>query len=74
MFSQVSYNASLIDHDLIRFLTTKIQDERDVVFEDRRTALLFPGTGQSLVTEEDVKNHKVESHAPGLFCLLVRYL
>ena len=55
-----------------RFLTTKVQDKRDVVFEDRRTALLFPGTGQSLVTEEDVQNHKVESHTPGLFLLLGR--
>ncbi|XP_020622352.1 UBX domain-containing protein 11-like isoform X1 [Orbicella faveolata] len=43
----------------------EVQDKRDVVFEDRRTALLFPGTGQSLVTEEDVKNHKVESQTPG---------
>jgi len=43
----------------------EVQDKREVVFEDRRTALLFPGTGQSLVTEEDVKNHEVESHTPG---------
>lgn len=44
------------------------------MFEDRRTALLFPGTGQSLVTEEDVKNHKVEGQTPGLFCPSGRYL
>ena len=37
------------------------------MFEDRRTALLFPGTGQSLTGEEKVKSHKVESHTPGLF-------
>ncbi|KAJ7378359.1 UBX domain-containing protein 11 [Desmophyllum pertusum] len=39
--------------------------QREVVFEDRRTALLFPGTGQALVTEEHVKNRKVENHTPG---------
>ena len=44
-----------------------MQDKRDVVFEDRRTALLFPGTGQSLIDDEDhAKNHKVESQPPGL--------
>ena len=46
----------------------QVQDKRDVVFEDRRTALLFPGTGQSLITDEHSSNHKVESHTPGLFC------
>ncbi|KAL9969758.1 hypothetical protein ACROYT_G022014 [Oculina patagonica] len=43
----------------------EVQDKRDVVFEDRRTALLFPGAGQSLVTDEQPNNHKVESHTPG---------
>lgn len=62
----------IIDHGLNRFPITKVQDKRDVVFEDRRTALLFPGTGQSLVAEEDVKNHKVESQTPGLFYALRR--
>ena len=38
-----------------------------MVFEDRRTALLFPGTGQSLINDEDsAENHKVESQPPGL--------
>lgn len=36
------------------------------MFEDRRTALLFPGTGQSLAGEENAKS-RVESHTPGLF-------
>ena len=44
------------------------------MFEDRRTALLFPGAGQSLVAQEDGKNHKVESQTPGLFFALRRYL
>ena len=44
------------------------------MFEDRRTALLFPGAGQSLVAQEDVKNHKVESQTPGLLFALGRYL
>lgn len=34
------------------------------MFEDRRTALLFPGTGQSLAGEENAKSHRVESHTP----------
>ena len=62
----------VIDHGLNRFLITKVQDKRDVVFQDRRTALLFPGTGQSLVAEEDVKHRKVESLTPGLFYALGR--
>ena len=37
------------------------------MFEDRRTALLFPGTGKSLAGEENAKSHRVESHTPGLF-------
>ena len=45
----------------------QVQDKRDVVFEDRRTALLFPGEGQSLIGDEDsAKNHKVESQPPGV--------
>ena len=44
------------------------------MFEDRRTALLFPGAGQSLVAQEDGKNHKVESQTPGLFFALGLYL
>lgn len=37
----------------------EVQDKRDVVFEDRRTALLFPGTGQSLIgDEENAKSKK----------------
>lgn len=43
----------------------EVQDKRDIVFEDRRTALLFPGTGQSLAAEENAKSLKVESHTPG---------
>ncbi|PFX28784.1 UBX domain-containing protein 11 [Stylophora pistillata] len=42
----------------------EVQDKRDIVFEDRRTALLFPGTGQSLAAEENAKSLKVESHTP----------
>ncbi|RMX52794.1 hypothetical protein pdam_00021372, partial [Pocillopora damicornis] len=42
----------------------EVQDKRDIVFEDRRTALLFPGTGQSLAGEENAKS-RVESHTPG---------
>lgn len=37
------------------------------MFEDRRTALLFPGTGKSLAGEENAKSHRVEGHTPGLF-------
>ena len=49
-------------------LNIQAQDKRYVVFEDRRTALLFPGAGQSLIDEEsDAKNHKVETQPPGLF-------
>lgn len=44
----------------------EVQDKREVVYEDRRTALLFPGMGQSLVGDEDsVTNHKIESQPPG---------
>lgn len=43
----------------------EVQDKRDIVFEDRRTALLFPGTGQSLAGEENARSHRVESHTPG---------
>lgn len=43
----------------------EVQDKRDIVFEDRRTALLFPGTGKSLAGEENAKSHRVESHTPG---------
>lgn len=44
----------------------EVQDKRDVVYEDRRTALLFPGEGQSLVDDENSdKNLKVESQPPG---------
>lgn len=44
----------------------EVQDKRDVVFEDRRTALLFPGTGQSLIGgEENAKTKKVETRPPG---------
>ena len=46
----------------------QVQDKRDVVYEDRRTALLFPGEGQSLVDAENGdKNLKVESQPPGSF-------
>ena len=46
----------------------QVQDKRDVVYEDRRTALLFPGEGQSLVDDDNGdKNLKVESHPPGSF-------
>ncbi|XP_015765477.1 PREDICTED: UBX domain-containing protein 11-like [Acropora digitifera] len=46
----------------------EVQDKRDVVFEDKRTALLFPGTGQSLIGDEDSsKTLKVETKLPGLF-------
>lgn len=44
----------------------EVQDKRDVVFEDKRTALLFPGTGQSLIGDEDSsKTLKVETKPPG---------
>ncbi|XP_022785419.1 UBX domain-containing protein 11-like [Stylophora pistillata] len=49
----------------------EVQDKRDIVFEDRRTALLFPGTGQSLAAEENAKSLKVESHTPGLSPLYI---
>lgn len=43
----------------------EVQDKRDVVFEDKRTALLFPGTGQSLIGDEDSsKTLKVETKPP----------
>lgn len=46
----------------------QVQDKRDVVYEDRRTALLFPGEGQSLVDDENGdRNLKVESQPPGSF-------
>lgn len=44
----------------------EVEDKRDVVFEDKRTALLFPGTGQSLTGDEDSsKTLKVETKPPG---------
>lgn len=44
----------------------EVQDKRDVMFEDKRTALLFPGTGQSLIGDEDSsKSLKVETKPPG---------
>ncbi|XP_044178357.1 UBX domain-containing protein 11-like isoform X2 [Acropora millepora] len=44
----------------------EVQDKRDVVFEDKRTVLLFPGTGQSLIGDEDSsKTLKVETKPPG---------
>ena len=53
----------------------QVQDKRDVVYEDRRTALLFPGEGQSLVDDENSdKNLKVESQPPGSFeCSVTLY-
>jgi len=49
-------------------IITQVHDKRDVVYEDRRTALLFPGEGQSLVDDENGdKNLKVESQPPGSF-------
>ena len=46
----------------------QVQDKRDVVYQDRRTALLFPGEGQSLVDDENGdKNLKVESQPQGSF-------
>ncbi|KAK2550263.1 UBX domain-containing protein 11 [Acropora cervicornis] len=44
----------------------EVQDKRDVMFEDKRTAVLFPGTGQSLIGDEDSsKTLKVETKPPG---------
>ena len=45
------------------------------MYEDRRTALLFPGEGQSLVDDENSdKNLKVESQPPGSFeCSVTLY-
>ena len=51
---------------LLYVVLYQVQDKREVVYEDRRTALLFPGMGQSLVGDEDsVTNHKIESQPPG---------
>ena len=45
------------------------------MYEDRRTALLFPGEGQSLVDDENSdKNLKVESQPPSSFeCSVTLY-
>ena len=45
------------------------------MYEDRRTALLFPGEGQSLVDDENSdKNLKVESQPSGSFeCSVTLY-
>lgn len=53
----------------------QVQDKRDVVYEDRRTALLFPGEGQSLVDAENGdENLKVESQPLGSFeCSIILF-
>ena len=39
----------------------KVIDKREVVFRDRRTELLFPGSGQSLDNNKDIE--KSQDHS-----------